>query len=123
MVAERTGGVDPDWALFYAWWLLNWSDFPDVLGRKPSLAELTVEMTALDAAYRSGPRDVPCRRLMRPCSSAALEILIYASPSPAPRATGLVPPWAQVLIAISTLTTSPRARPSACRTASLTGRT
>jgi hypothetical protein len=59
MVAERTGGVDPDWALFYAWWLLNWSDFPDVLGRKPSLAELTVEMTALDAAYRSGPRDVP----------------------------------------------------------------
>ena len=27
--------------------------------RSPSLAELTVELTALDAAYRSGPRDVP----------------------------------------------------------------
>lgn len=59
VVARRTDGVDPDWALFYAWWLLNWSDFPDVLGRSPSLAALTVELTALDAAYRSGPRDVP----------------------------------------------------------------
>ena len=27
VVAERTDGADPDWALFYAWWLLNWSDF------------------------------------------------------------------------------------------------
>jgi hypothetical protein len=59
VVAERTDGVDADWALFYAWWLLNWSDFADALGRRPSLAELTVELTALDAAYRTGPRDVP----------------------------------------------------------------
>jgi hypothetical protein len=59
VVAERSGGVDPDWALFYAWWLLNWSDFPDVLGRTPSLAELTVELTALDAAYRAGPQELP----------------------------------------------------------------
>ncbi|MDQ1322743.1 MAG: hypothetical protein QG587_76 [Chloroflexota bacterium] len=56
---RRTNGVDPDWALFYAWWLLNWSDFPGVLGRSPSLAELTVELAALDAAYRAGPRDRP----------------------------------------------------------------
>jgi hypothetical protein len=59
VVAERTDGVDPDWALFYAWWLLNWSDFPDVLGRTPSLAELTVELTVLDGAYRAGPSDLP----------------------------------------------------------------
>jgi hypothetical protein len=59
VVAQRADGVDPDWALFYAWWLLNWSDFPDVLGRTPSLAELTVELTTLDAAYRAGPRDLP----------------------------------------------------------------
>jgi hypothetical protein len=57
IVTERTSGVDPDWALFYAWWLLNWSDFPAVLGRTPSLAELTVELTALDAAYRAGPQE------------------------------------------------------------------
>jgi len=56
VVSEKTGGADPDWALFYAWWLLNWSDFPAVLGRAPSLAELTVELTSLDAAYRAGPR-------------------------------------------------------------------
>jgi hypothetical protein len=58
IVTERTGGVDADWALFYAWWLLHWSDFPDVLDRRPSMAELTVELTALDAAYRADPRDL-----------------------------------------------------------------
>jgi hypothetical protein len=59
VVTQRTGGVDLDWALFYAWWLLHWSDFTDVLGRTPSLAELTVELTALDAAHRAGPSDLP----------------------------------------------------------------
>lgn len=56
VVTEKTGGADADWALFYAWWLLNWSDFPAALGRTPSLAELTVELTRLDAAYRAGPQ-------------------------------------------------------------------
>ena len=65
VVAERTDGVDADWALFYAWWLLNWSDFADELGRKPSLAELTVELTALDASYRAGPRDLSVARGVR----------------------------------------------------------
>jgi hypothetical protein len=59
VVSEKTGGTDPDWALFYAWWLLNWSDFPAVLGRTPSLAELTVELTHLDAAYRAGSPGTP----------------------------------------------------------------
>jgi len=62
VVAEKTGGADPDWALFYAWWLLNWSDFTAVLGRTPSLAELTVELTRLDEAYRAGPRRRPWPR-------------------------------------------------------------
>jgi len=62
VVAEKTGGADPDWALFYAWWLLTWSDFTAVLGRTPSLAELTVELTSLDAAYRAGPRTQPWPR-------------------------------------------------------------
>lgn len=59
VVTEKTAGVDPDWALFYAWWLLNWSDFGTVLGRSPSLAELTVELTSLDVAFRAGPRTIP----------------------------------------------------------------
>jgi hypothetical protein len=62
VVAQKTGGADPDWALFYAWWLLRWSDFTEVLGRTLSLAELTVELTRLDAAYRAGPRDQPWPR-------------------------------------------------------------
>ncbi len=59
VVAERTNGADPDWALFYAWWLLTWSDFPDALGRQPSLAELTVELTRLDARYRAEALEMP----------------------------------------------------------------
>jgi hypothetical protein len=62
VVTEKTGGADADWALFYAWWLLTWSDFPEVLGRSMSLAELTVELTRLDAAYRGGPRIEPWPR-------------------------------------------------------------
>ena len=58
VVTQRTNGADADWALFYAWWLLTWSDFPDVLGRTPSLAELTVALTHLDEAYRAGDRAV-----------------------------------------------------------------
>ena len=62
VVTAKTGGADADWALFYAWWLLTWSDFTEVLGRTLSLAELTVELTRLDAAYRAGPRDEPWPR-------------------------------------------------------------
>lgn len=59
VVTAKTGGADPDWALFYAWWLLNWSDFPEALGRTPSLVELTVDLTRLDIAYRAGDQAAP----------------------------------------------------------------
>ena len=59
IVTERTGGADPDWALFYAWWLLNWSDAPGVLGSRPAIAELTAKLVALDAEYRSASRAEP----------------------------------------------------------------
>jgi hypothetical protein len=62
VVARRTNGADPDWALFYAWWLLTWSDFSDALGRAMPLAALTVELTRLDVAYRAGPRSQPWPR-------------------------------------------------------------
>lgn len=57
VVAQRTGGADPEWALFYAWWLINWSDLPELLGATPGLGELTARLVSLDAAYRSVPRD------------------------------------------------------------------
>jgi hypothetical protein len=59
VATERTGGADPEWALFYAWWLINWSDLPDILGSAPALGELTARLIALDADYRSVPRDEP----------------------------------------------------------------
>ena len=59
VVTEKTGGADPDWALFYAWWLLTWSDYRAVVGRALGLAELTVELARLDAEYRTGSRDEP----------------------------------------------------------------
>jgi hypothetical protein len=59
VVAERTNGVDPDWALFYAWWLVKWSDLPDILGSTPALGELTARLITLDAAYRTEARQEP----------------------------------------------------------------
>ena len=56
VVSRKTGGADPDWALFYAWWLTRWSDLPEVLGSTPGLVDLTIELTRLDAAYRSGSK-------------------------------------------------------------------
>jgi hypothetical protein len=59
VVTERTGGADAEWALFYAWWLINWSDLPEILGSTPALGELTARLIALDADYRSVARDEP----------------------------------------------------------------
>lgn len=55
IVTAKTGGQDPDWALFYAWWLVRWSDLPEIMGRTPALAELTAELIGLDRAYRASP--------------------------------------------------------------------
>ena len=33
VVTERTGGADTEWALFYSWWLINWSDCQRSWGR------------------------------------------------------------------------------------------
>jgi hypothetical protein len=59
VVTERTEGFDPEWALFYAWWLVKWSDLPEILGSAPGLGDLTARLIALDAEYRSAPREEP----------------------------------------------------------------
>ncbi len=53
VVAERTDGVDEDWALFYAWWLVRWSELPELLPRLPGVAGLTAELVRLDADHRA----------------------------------------------------------------------
>ncbi len=56
-VSRRTGGVDPDWPLFYAWYLAEWSDLPDALGVSVTKSRLVFELIALDREYRSEPHD------------------------------------------------------------------
>lgn len=44
-------GDDPDWASWYADWLVNLSRLPDALGSKPIRSELTYLLVALDKEY------------------------------------------------------------------------
>jgi len=59
VVAEKTQGHDPDWALFYAWWLVTWSELPAELGTTPGLTALAVELVRLDREYRAAARAEP----------------------------------------------------------------
>lgn len=56
-VYRITDGDDPDWASWYADWLLNLSELPDVLGMRPVRSELVYQLVALDKEFTSTPRD------------------------------------------------------------------
>jgi hypothetical protein len=56
-VTRRTDGVDAEWPAFYAWWLIEWSDLPDVLELRPSRSRLVAELIRLDREYRSEARE------------------------------------------------------------------
>jgi hypothetical protein len=40
-------GDDPDWASWYSDWLINLSELPEILGRKPVRSELTALLVRL----------------------------------------------------------------------------
>ena len=44
-------GEDPDWASWYADWLLELSELPQLLGTKPVRSELVYTLVELDRAY------------------------------------------------------------------------
>jgi len=44
-------GADDDWASWYAWWLTNLSELPDLLTVKPVRSELTYLLVSLDKQY------------------------------------------------------------------------
>jgi hypothetical protein len=44
-------GDDPDWATWYADWLVNLSRLPEMLGHKPIRSELTYLLVKLDKDY------------------------------------------------------------------------
>lgn len=44
-------GDDPDWASWYASWLLELSELPELLGRKPVRSHLVHALVQLDRDY------------------------------------------------------------------------
>jgi hypothetical protein len=47
-------GTDPDWASWYASWLADLSELPDLLGGKPVRSELVYLLVLLDKEYTGG---------------------------------------------------------------------
>jgi hypothetical protein len=47
-VYRKTDGSDPDWASWYAAWLVDLSELPDLVGLRPTRTELTCLLVALD---------------------------------------------------------------------------
>src|SRR5437667_5367469 len=57
-VYRITDGDDPDWASWYADWLLNLSELPDLLGSRPIRSELVYLLVGLDKEYtEKGPHE------------------------------------------------------------------
>jgi hypothetical protein len=50
-VYRITDGDDPDWASWYADWLLELSELPDVLGTRPVRSHLVHALVELDRQY------------------------------------------------------------------------
>lgn len=44
-------GDDPDWASWYADWLINLSELPDILGTRPVRSELVYILVKLDKDF------------------------------------------------------------------------
>jgi len=53
VVYRITDGDDPDWASWYADWLLELSELPDLLGVKPVRSELVYILVRLDKQHTS----------------------------------------------------------------------
>lgn len=51
-------GADDDWASWYANWLVNLSELPDLLGKRPVRSELVYMLVRLDKEYtEAAPSD------------------------------------------------------------------
>ena len=56
-------GDDPDWASWYADWLLELSELPEVLGSKPVRSELVWLLVTLDKEVAAGAVEGPWEAL------------------------------------------------------------
>jgi hypothetical protein len=59
VVYELVDGDDPDWASWYADWLLTLSRLPELLGERPVRSELVYELVALARAHEAKHSDEP----------------------------------------------------------------
>jgi hypothetical protein len=50
-------GEDPDWASWYADWLVNLSELPQLLAREPVRSHVVHELVSLDREYNSAGAD------------------------------------------------------------------
>ena len=50
-VFRMVDGADEDWASWYAWWLINLSELPDLLDVTPVRSELIYLLVSLDKRY------------------------------------------------------------------------
>ena len=55
-------GDDPDWASWYADWLINLSRLPQLLGKVPVRSELVWKLVDLDKSYVEQNPDEPWER-------------------------------------------------------------
>jgi hypothetical protein len=59
VVYRIVDGDDPDWASWYADWLLQLSELPAILGAKPVRSHLVHALVQLDRDYTAGAPDRP----------------------------------------------------------------
>ena len=59
VVYQIVDGTDPDWASWYADWLLDLSPLPDVLGTRPVRSELVWLLVDADRRYTAEQPDQP----------------------------------------------------------------
>ena len=59
VVYRIVDGDDSDWASWYADWLRNLSELPEVLGSKPVRSELVWLLVSLDKEYTATSPDTP----------------------------------------------------------------
>jgi hypothetical protein len=59
VVYRIVDGDDPDWASWYADWLLTLSELPALLGAPPVRSHLVSELVGLDREYSAESREQP----------------------------------------------------------------
>ena len=63
VVYRITDGTDDDWASWYATWLLDLSELPDVLGARPVRSHLVHALVQCDHDYNAATTDEPWQRV------------------------------------------------------------